>query len=308
MRIELRVSRCEHGDGAIRAEHPEDAQSLPMSWSPDGRRIGGTLTGSNGQLLAGVLVHDLEAGTTRFLEFDFAVPASRHVFPVLCWLPDSRRGVVRWADRIVLIDTTTGAVATLATGFDRNGGTLRLSADRRWLYCSTRATRATSGWQPGTPGAAEPAGATGPGRTPVIGTKLDPTRSPPSGRGRMGEVYRATDTKLRRDVAIKVLPAAFTEDRERLARFEREAQLLAQLHHSNIASIFGLEESGGIRALVMELVEGPTLADRLSQGGLPLEESLAIARQIAERSSGAREGIVHRDLKPQTSRHRSTAP
>jgi Tol biopolymer transport system component len=120
------------------------------------------------------------------------------------------------------------------------------------------------------------------------------------GEGGMGEVYRATDTKLKRDVAIKVLPAAFTEDRERLARFEREAQLLAQLHHPNIASIFGIEESGGVRALVMELVEGPTLADRLEQGSLSLDESLSIARHIAEALEEAHErGIIHRDLKPQ---------
>ena len=120
------------------------------------------------------------------------------------------------------------------------------------------------------------------------------------GEGGMGEVYRATDTKLRREVAIKVLPAAFTEDPERLARFEREAQLLAQLHHPNIASIFGLEESEGVRALVMELVEGPTLADRLAQGALPLDESLSIAKQIAEALEEAHDkGIVHRDLKPQ---------
>ncbi len=116
----------------------------------------------------------------------------------------------------------------------------------------------------------------------------------------MGEVYRATDARLKRDVAIKVLPAAFTADPERLARFEREAQLLAQLHHPNIASIFGLEESDGVRALVMELVEGPTLADRLEGGRLPLEESLTIARQIADALEDAHErGIVHRDLKPQ---------
>jgi len=119
------------------------------------------------------------------------------------------------------------------------------------------------------------------------------------GEGGMGEVYRATDTKLKREVAIKVLPAAFTEDRERLARFEREAQALAQLHHPNIASIFGLEESEGVRALVMELVEGPTLAERLESGPLPLDESLSIARQIAEALEEAHEkGIVHRDLKP----------
>ena len=116
----------------------------------------------------------------------------------------------------------------------------------------------------------------------------------------MGEVYRATDTRLKRDVAIKVLPAAFTANKERLARFEREAQLLAQLQHPNIASIFGLEESGGTRALVMELVEGPTLAERLEQGPLPLNESLSVSLQIAHALEEAHEkGIVHRDLKPQ---------
>jgi serine/threonine-protein kinase len=120
------------------------------------------------------------------------------------------------------------------------------------------------------------------------------------GEGGMGEVYRATDSKLRREVAIKVLPQAFTEDKERLARFEREAQLLAQLHHPNIAAIFGLEESGGERALVMELVDGPTLAERLASGPLAVEEALQIARQIAEALEEAHEkGIVHRDLKPQ---------
>jgi Tol biopolymer transport system component len=120
------------------------------------------------------------------------------------------------------------------------------------------------------------------------------------GEGGMGEVYRATDTKLKRDVAIKVLPAAFTEDQERLARFEREAQLLAQLHHPNIASIFGLEESNGTRALVMELVEGPTLAARLESGPLPFNEALSVSLQIALALEEAHEkGIVHRDLKPQ---------
>ncbi len=120
------------------------------------------------------------------------------------------------------------------------------------------------------------------------------------GEGGMGEVYRASDTRLEREVAIKVLPAAFTADPDRLARFEREAKLLAQLHHPNIASIFGLEESGGVRALVMELVEGPTLAERLELGALPLDESLSVARQIAEALEEAHEkGIVHRDLKPQ---------
>jgi serine/threonine-protein kinase len=135
----------------------------------------------------------------------------------------------------------------------------------------------------------------------MIGSRLGPYEiTAKLGEGGMGEVYRATDTKLKREVAIKVLPAAFTEDKERLARFEREAQLLAQLHHPNIASIFGLEESGGTRALVMELVDGPTLADRLEHGALPLGESLMIARQIAEALEEAHEkGIVHRDLKPQ---------
>jgi len=120
------------------------------------------------------------------------------------------------------------------------------------------------------------------------------------GEGGMGEVWRARDTKLDRDVAIKVLPAAFVEDAERLARFEREAKVLAQLNHPNIAHIYGLEASGDSHALVLELVEGPTLAERLERGPLPLEESLALARQIAEALEEAHEkGIVHRDLKPQ---------
>ncbi|MCB1009858.1 MAG: serine/threonine protein kinase, partial [Acidobacteria bacterium] len=115
------------------------------------------------------------------------------------------------------------------------------------------------------------------------------------GEGGMGEVWRATDTRLEREVAIKVLPEAFVADPERLARFEREAKLLAQLHHPHIASIFGLEEADGVRGLVMELVEGPTLAERLERGALPLEESLGIARQIAEALEEAHEkGIVHR--------------
>ena len=119
------------------------------------------------------------------------------------------------------------------------------------------------------------------------------------GAGGMGEVWRATDTRLRRDVAIKVLPAAFTADKERLSRFKREAQLLAQLHHPNIASIFGLEESDGVRALVMELIDGEDLSARIARGPLPLDETLPIARQIAEALEAAHEkGIVHRDLKP----------
>src|SRR5262245_11286119 len=115
----------------------------------------------------------------------------------------------------------------------------------------------------------------------------------------MGEVYRAIDTKLNRDVALKVLPDMFASDKERMARFHREAQVLASLNHPNIAAIYGLEEAGAMRALVMELVEGPTLADRIMQGPLPLEEALPLARQIAEALEYAHErGIVHRDLKP----------
>jgi Tol biopolymer transport system component len=119
------------------------------------------------------------------------------------------------------------------------------------------------------------------------------------GEGGMGEVWRARDTRLGREVAIKVLPEGFAEDPERHARFEREAQLLAQLHHPNIASIFGLEESGGIRALVMELVEGDDLSVVIARGPLPLADALPIARQIADALEVAHEqGIVHRDLKP----------
>ncbi len=119
------------------------------------------------------------------------------------------------------------------------------------------------------------------------------------GAGGMGEVYRASDMKLGRDVALKVLPAAFASDAERMARFEREAQVLASLNHPNIAAIYGLEESHGIRALVMELVEGPTLADRIAAGALPVQEALHLADEIAAALEAAHEkGIVHRDLKP----------
>ena len=96
------------------------------------------------------------------------------------------------------------------------------------------------------------------------------------GEGGMGEVYRARDTKLDRDVALKVLPEAFTQDPDRLARFEREAKVLASLNHPNIAAIYGLEEADDTRALVLELVEGPTLADRIKQGPIPLDEALPI--------------------------------
>ena len=102
------------------------------------------------------------------------------------------------------------------------------------------------------------------------------------GAGGMGEVYRARDATLNRDIAIKVLPDLFASDPERLARFQREAQVLASLNHPNIAIIHGLHEANGIRALVLELVEGPTLADRLAQGAVPLDEALPIAKQIAD--------------------------
>src|SRR4051795_11955905 len=115
----------------------------------------------------------------------------------------------------------------------------------------------------------------------------------------MGEVYRATDGNLKRSVAIKVLPASLAGDADRLARFQREAEVLAALNHPNIAHIHGLEKSDGTIALVMELVEGPTLADRIVDGAIPLDEALPIARQIAEALEAAHEkGIVHRDLKP----------
>ena len=135
----------------------------------------------------------------------------------------------------------------------------------------------------------------------MIGSRIGPYEiTARIGEGGRGEVYRAHDARLRRDVAIKVLPAAFVADHERLARFEREAQVLAQLNHPNIAQIHGLETSGETRALVLELVEGPTLADRLAQGPLPPDEAIAIAKQIADALEGAHEkGIVHRDLKPQ---------
>jgi len=119
------------------------------------------------------------------------------------------------------------------------------------------------------------------------------------GEGGMGVVYRATDTNLGRPVALKVLPPLFSQDPDRLARFEREAKTLAALNHPNIAHIYGLEKTGGMPALVMELVEGPTLADRLTKGAIPLDEALAIAKQITEGLEAAHDhGIVHRDLKP----------
>src|SRR6185503_490843 len=134
----------------------------------------------------------------------------------------------------------------------------------------------------------------------ISGTRLGPYEiSTQIGKGGMGEVYRALDPNLGRQVAVKVLPDTFARDPERLARFEREAKTLAALNHSNIAQIYGLEKADGVRALVMELVEGPTLAERIAQGPIPVNEALAIARQIAEALEAAHElGIVHRDLKP----------
>src|SRR5512139_809731 len=119
------------------------------------------------------------------------------------------------------------------------------------------------------------------------------------GKGGMGEVFRAKDQKLGRDVAIKVLPDEFARDTDRVARFQREAKLLASLNHPNIAAIYGLESSEGINFLVLELVEGDTLADRIKAGPIPVEESLKLALQIAEALEAAHEkGVIHRDLKP----------
>src|SRR2546425_5329558 len=124
------------------------------------------------------------------------------------------------------------------------------------------------------------------------------------GAGGMGEVYRARDLKLGRDVAIKILPAEFAADPDRLTRLDREARLLASLNHPNIATIHGVEDTAGVYALVMELVDGPTLAERISKGAqpsgaLPVSEALVIARQVADALDAAHEkGIIHRDLKP----------
>jgi eukaryotic-like serine/threonine-protein kinase len=135
---------------------------------------------------------------------------------------------------------------------------------------------------------------------PLLGQRLGPYEIVSMlGAGGMGEVYRARDTKLGRDVAIKILPDAFTADADRRARFEREARLLAALNHPHIGAIYGFEDREGIHALVLELVEGHTLAERSSAGPLPMQEALTIARQIAEALEAAHErGIVHRDLKP----------
>src|SRR4029453_18950944 len=114
------------------------------------------------------------------------------------------------------------------------------------------------------------------------GTSLGPySIVAPLGAGGMGEVYRATDSRLKRQVAVKILPSGVAADPERLVRFQREAEVLASLNHPHIAAVYGLEDAGGVKALVMELVEGPTLADRIAQGPLPPDEALPIARQIA---------------------------
>jgi len=132
------------------------------------------------------------------------------------------------------------------------------------------------------------------------GTRLGPYEIAAAiGAGGMGEVYRARDTALNRDVAVKVLPEALAEDPDRLGRFQREAEALAALNHPNIAQVYGLEKSGLTPAIVMELVEGPTLADRIETGPIPLDEAVAVARQIADALESAHEaGIIHRDLKP----------
>ena len=133
-----------------------------------------------------------------------------------------------------------------------------------------------------------------------VGTKLGSYEIlRPLGAGGMGEVYRARDNKLGRNVAVKVLSDAFTQDPERMARFRREAKVLGSLNHPNIASIYGLDDSNNLQALVLELVEGPTLADRIKQGATPVEDALRIAKQIAEALEYAhQQGVGHRDLKP----------
>src|SRR6478752_4040313 len=134
----------------------------------------------------------------------------------------------------------------------------------------------------------------------IAGTRLGPYEILGAlGAGGMGEVYRARDTKLNRDVALKVIPDTFALDPDRLARFTREAHVLASLNHPHIAAIYGFEDSGETHALVLELVEGETLADRIAREPIPLDEALPIARQIAEALEAAHEqGIIHRDLKP----------
>ena len=121
----------------------------------------------------------------------------------------------------------------------------------------------------------------------------------PIGKGGMGDVYRARDTKLGRDVAIKALPEEFSQDKDRLARFDREAKLLASVNHANIATLYGLEESNGQQFLAMELVEGETLEARIGQSALSIDEAVSLFLQIAEALEAAHDkGVIHRDLKP----------
>jgi serine/threonine protein kinase len=138
----------------------------------------------------------------------------------------------------------------------------------------------------------------------TAGTRLGPYEVVSAiGAGGMGEVYRARDTKLNRDVALKILPPAFAADPDRLARFHREAQVLASVNHPHIGAIYGFEESGETHALVLEFVDGPTLADRIAQGRIPVDEALPIAMQIAEALEAAHgQGLIHRDLKPANAR------
>ena len=134
----------------------------------------------------------------------------------------------------------------------------------------------------------------------TVGSSIGPYRvTGMIGAGGMGEVYRARDTRLDRDVALKVLPALLAQDAERMNRFRREAKVLAALNHPNIAAIYGLEDTGGVSALVMELVEGEDLSERIARGAIPMEEALPIAKQVADAVAAAHEqGIIHRDLKP----------
>ena len=130
-----------------------------------------------------------------------------------------------------------------------------------------------------------------------------PLGEEPKGRGfkslPRNVVYRATDTKLNRDVALKILPQQFASDSQRMGRFQREAEVLASLDHPNIGQIYGIEDAGKAKALVLQLIEGPTLAEKIAQGPIPVEEALKIALQIAEGLEAAHEkGVIHRDLKP----------
>jgi serine/threonine-protein kinase len=137
--------------------------------------------------------------------------------------------------------------------------------------------------------------------TPLgAGTRIGPYQIvEPIGAGGMGVVYKATDSRLGRDVALKFLSPEFAADSERLARFEREARVLASLNHPNIAVLYGLEESGPASVLAMELVQGQTLAERIANGPIPIEDTLNLARQLAEALEYAHErGVIHRDLKP----------